>query len=386
MDPSQPSKRKQSQSQPASPGQQPPKKISKTTDSSENFSVTPQIEFEPRSGDHQGAQEFAHLSTEDQKINLFISGKPFADVIKKSPKIDLDENSTLNIDRVIDVTGLATMGNGLDKNLVGLFSGAHALNDIIEKSSAEGAGSTAVLVHCTKGYERSVSTVLLYLMGYQGYSNEHASEVLNKALELGREEGKRDFFKQSKDSNSSHNAKIAETFNHIVQGEMKSRMNNTVELAEFFLSKSSSEKTLENAYEKDSKNPLEIKIRVPVGLGGKSNMDALIKVLQGTRIEKALTKQETLADFRTYQQQQSSAGSTAEKPAEKLDASTESKIEAAHEQPTIVHSAGSASMNSVAAQGSKLADKIKESKEQSQASESPEISESGTSKPTFPSP
>ena len=375
-------KRKPSRSPSISPEKKPQTKASKTTDSPQVISDSSRLIFGPRNGDNQGGQEFAHLSTEDKKINLFISGKRFANAIKKSSQIYLDDDSIVKIDKVIDVTGLSTMGGGLDKNLIGLFSGAHALNDVIEKSSSKAEGSTAVLIHCTIGHERSVSTALLYLMGYQGYSNERASSILNEALELGREEDKEIFFKQSKDSESSHNAKIAETFNHVDQGEMKKRMKDTTELAEFFLLKNTPPKTLVKAYRKPSSNPIDIKIQVPTGLGGKSNTDALIKVLQGISIEKALTKQETLEAFKAYQQQPQVADTEAGTSAEKLRASAEPKAEKTDIQSASSRDSPSMEMNNVAARGSNLANRIKALQEGAQALESPDVSKEDSNQST----
>ena len=56
-------------------------------------------------------------------------------------------------------------------------------------------------------HERSVSTVLFYLMGYQRYSFKKGAEVLVESLMQGRGDGKKEMFKHSLTSTSPHHMK-----------------------------------------------------------------------------------------------------------------------------------------------------------------------------------
>ena len=308
------SKRKPSQSPQTSPERKPQSKMEKTTGESQLIGDNYQLKFEAQQGDIED-QRFAHLSTEDSTLHLFISGKKFSKSVKESSQINLDNSGAIKIVKVINVTAVGTIGSDLDKNLIGIFSGAHTLDNIINAQLKEDKPAS-VLVHCKEGYERSVSTVLFYLLGYQNYSYKDAAKVLNEALQQGRGLSKQHVYTQAKNQGSPHNKKIAEIFGDIEENNMSQRMTNTFELARFFLSENKPPKTFEDAYTKKptgSQKPIEIKIQVPTGLGRKSNVDALVKVSKGTSIKDALTTDKErkegaqprkYEDFKGYQEEQ----------------------------------------------------------------------------------
>ena len=350
------------------------------------------VEFEHGPGNDD--KEFAHLYAKQHgtRINLFISGRKLARDVKENKFIHLADDKAITIDSVLNMEGVSVMRTSLDENLFGLFCGAHALNEKISEAQSSKKDTMSVLVHCTKGCERSVTTVLTYLMCYQGYDYEGAALVLNKALTSGRDVRHAEQGQQGKTDEQCHNGNIADKFFDVKPDAMRQRMENAMMLSEFFLSKQKTPKSFEQAYQTNTTNDIETKIIFPTfGRAYTSQAKlSLPALLTGSQFEKAINKEATRNEFNQYRAQHETTKrdivTTHETLSRKSNVSITSETEIVDEQSAAAQDAHSASMNSVAAQSSNLANKIQVSQEAAKASENPGVSkeDSNQSTPSTP--
>ena len=197
-----------------------------------------------KEGKGTGNQLYACLYTpknEGAKIHLFISGEAFAKEVAQDTTVRLCNKSVVTIESVLNVTDVPTAGTEKNKSIISLLTSAHILHRIISQAEKENKADVSVLVHCKEGYERSVSSVLFYLMGYQGYGFEEGVDMLTESLKQGRGVLKKATYTQSPTSKSSHHQSIANIFQTVQSGEMISRMKAAVNLVNFYLIQSKCE-------------------------------------------------------------------------------------------------------------------------------------------------
>ena len=177
-------------------GDSPPRKTSKTSDSSTSVSrpetlkeVAESIKRSFRIGDGNRVKGYSELYTDDgiiPKLHIIISTADFAyDVLEN----DLNENFNIPLHAVIDVRKIHRTSDELNaparQAMAGLLVAAREMDSIFRSESAN-KKSIGVLIHCNLGFERSIASVLSYLMGYQKYTFVEAAELINRALVKGR--------------------------------------------------------------------------------------------------------------------------------------------------------------------------------------------------------
>ena len=161
----------------------------------ESLTQTLKFEFETGNDDEQFSLLYVS-EAEEPRTFLFISNHAFARAIKMNPSITLEgfDDKVVTVNTVIDLTQVPPATAGLyggvgdaKPSIAGMLAAAYEINQAILQNRVKDS-ATAVLVHCRSGFERSVSSTLFYLMGYQEYPFEKAARLLFDALKSGRNE------------------------------------------------------------------------------------------------------------------------------------------------------------------------------------------------------